>query len=97
MLSDGKANQDLAQTTGEEDYPNTRILDTYTLEFLDLPNNYFEKDLKKSIISNMKEFILEIGKDFTYVGEEYRVIDKKLLENKLREIKDIVEENNKNE
>lgn len=73
MLSDGKANQSLVQTTGEEDYPNTRILDTYSLEFLDLPNNYSEKDLKKSIISNMKDFILEIGKDFTYVGEEYRV------------------------
>ena len=73
MLSDGKANQSLTQTTGEEDYPNTRILDTYSLEFLDLPNNYSEKDLKKSIISNMKDFILEIGKDFTYVGEEYRV------------------------
>lgn len=73
MLSDGKANQSLSQTTGEEDYPNTRILDTYSLEFLDLPNNYSEKDLKKSIISNMKDFILEIGRDFTYVGEEYRV------------------------
>ena len=73
MLSDGKANQSLTKVTGEEDYPNTRILDTYSLEFLDLPNNYSEKDLKKSIISNMKDFILEIGKDFTYVGEEYRV------------------------
>ena len=73
MLSDGKANQSLTQTIGEEDYPNTRILDTYSLEFLDLPNNYSEKDLKKSIIFNMKDFILEIGKDFTYVGEEYRV------------------------
>ena len=59
MLSDGKANQSLTQATGEEDYPNTRILDTYSLEFLDLPNNYSEKDLKKSIISNMKDFILE--------------------------------------
>ena len=55
------------------DKPNTRILDTYSLEFLDLPNQYSEKDLKKAIISNMKDFILEIGKDFTYVGEEYRV------------------------
>lgn len=73
MLSDGKANQSLTKATGEEDYPNTRILDTYSLEFLDLPNNYSEKDLKKAIISNMKDFILEIGKDFTFVGEEYRV------------------------
>lgn len=73
MLSDGKANQSLMKATGEEDYPNTKLLDTYSLEFLDLPNNYSEKDLKKAIISNMKDFILEIGKDFTFVGEEYRV------------------------
>ena len=73
MLSDGKANQSLSKTVGEEDYPNTKLLDTYSLEFLDLPNQYSEKDLKKAIISNMKDFILEIGKDFTYVGEEYRV------------------------
>ena len=73
MLSNGKANQSLAKVEGDEDYPNTRILDTYSLEFLDLPNQYSERDLKKAIISNMKDFILEIGKDFTYVGEEYRV------------------------
>ena len=73
MLSNDKANQSIEKATGEEDYPNTRILDTYSLEFLDLPNQYSEKDLKKAIISNMKDFILEIGKDFTYVGEEYRV------------------------
>ncbi len=73
MLSDGKANQSLSETTGEEDYPNTKLLDIYSLEFLDLPNNYSEKDLKKAIISNMKDFILEIGKDFTFIGEEYRV------------------------
>ena len=73
MLSDGKAHQSLSKTVGEEDYPNTKLLDTYSLEFLDLPNQYSEKDLKKAIISNMKDFILEIGKDFTYVGEEYRV------------------------
>lgn len=73
MLSEGKANEGLAKVEGDEDYPNTRILDTYSLEFLDLPNQYSESDLKKAIISNMKDFILEIGKDFTYVGEEYRV------------------------
>lgn len=73
MLSDGKANQSLSKAVGEEDYPNAKILDTYSLEFLDLPNHYSEKDLKKAIISNMKDFILEIGKDFTYVGEEYRI------------------------
>ena len=47
ILSDGKANQSLAKIEGDEDYPNTRLLDTYSLEFLDLPNQYSEKDLKK--------------------------------------------------
>jgi len=38
-----------------------------------LPEKYDEKDLRKAIIHNLKNFILEIGKDFTFVGEEYRV------------------------
>ena len=49
------------------------FLDTYTLEFLDVPETVSEKDLQKSIIHNLKDFILEIGKDFSFVGEEYRL------------------------
>ena len=49
------------------------FLDTYTLEFLDVPETVNEKDLQKSIIHNLKNFILEIGKDFSFVGEEYRL------------------------
>ncbi len=50
-----------------------RILDTYVLEFLDLPEQYSEQNFKKAIIRNLKQFILEFGKDFTFIGEEYRV------------------------
>ncbi len=49
------------------------FLDTYTLDFLDVPEVVSEKDLQKSIIKNLKNFILEIGKDFSFVGEEYRL------------------------
>lgn len=49
------------------------FLDNYVLDFLDLPENFSEYDLQKSIIRNLKNFILEIGKDFTFIGEEYRV------------------------
>ena len=73
MLSNGNASISTEKLIDEDDYPNTRILDTYSLEFLDLPNNYKEKDLRDAIIENMKTFILEIGKDFTFVGKEYRV------------------------
>jgi predicted nuclease of restriction endonuclease-like (RecB) superfamily len=48
------------------------FLDTYVLEFLNLPKRVTENDLQKAIIRNLKNFILEIGKDFTFVGEEYR-------------------------
>lgn len=47
--------------------------DTYVFEFLDLPKNYSEKNLRKALTSNLKDFILELGKGFSFVGEEYRV------------------------
>lgn len=49
------------------------FLDNYVLDFLNLPAVVSEHDLQKSIIQNLKDFILEIGKDFTFIGEEYRV------------------------
>ena len=73
MLSDGKQLPTINKTIDEDDYPNTKILDTYSLEFLDLPNEFSEKDLKNAIIKNLKDFILEVGKDFTFIGDEYRV------------------------
>jgi len=49
------------------------LRDSYVLEFLELPANHKEKDLRKAIVGNLKDFILEFGKDFTFAGEEYRV------------------------
>lgn len=73
ILSDGKAHQSTVKFINEDKIPNTRLLDTYSLEFLNLKEDYSEKDLRKAIIKHMKEFILEIGKDFSFVGEEYRI------------------------
>jgi len=47
--------------------------DSYVLEFLGLPDSHSESDLKKALVNNMKTFILELGKDFIFVGEEYRL------------------------
>lgn len=52
---------------------NEVFKDNYVLDFLALPTNFSEKTLRKSILENLKQFILEFGKDFTFVGEEYRV------------------------
>jgi len=56
-----------------EDTIKDKFLDTYVLEFLDLPEKYSEQDLRKAIVHNLKNFVLEVGRDFTFVGEEYRV------------------------
>jgi predicted nuclease of restriction endonuclease-like (RecB) superfamily len=50
-----------------------QFLDSYVLDFLHLPEKHPEETLQKAIIANMKSFLLEIGKDFTFVGEEFRV------------------------
>ncbi len=68
VLSSGKQPPELVPQTVR----NT-ILDTYVLEFLDLPEQYSERNFRKAIIQNLKQFILEFGKDFTFIGEEYRV------------------------
>lgn len=47
--------------------------DSYVLEFLGLPETHSENDLQKGLVKHMKAFILELGKDFLFVGEEPRL------------------------
>jgi predicted nuclease of restriction endonuclease-like (RecB) superfamily len=47
--------------------------DPYIFEFLDLPEGHSEKELEKALILNLRKFILEIGKEFTYMGNQYRL------------------------
>jgi len=49
------------------------LRDSYVFEFLDVPKRHKEKELRKAIIANLRDFILEFGKDFSFVGEEYRI------------------------
>ena len=49
------------------------FLDQYVVEFLDLPDTFHENDFRKALVKGMRDFILELGKDFTFVGEEYPI------------------------
>lgn len=51
------------------------IKDPFVLEFLDIKENtdYLESDLEKNIIEHLKDFLLELGKGFTYVGNQVRL------------------------
>jgi predicted nuclease of restriction endonuclease-like (RecB) superfamily len=47
--------------------------DRYVLEFLGLPESHNENDLQKALVRHMKALILELGKDFLFVSQEYRL------------------------
>ena len=47
--------------------------DSYVFEFLNLPESHNERDLQRGLVKQMKNFILELGKDFLFIGEEYKL------------------------
>jgi predicted nuclease of restriction endonuclease-like (RecB) superfamily len=54
-------------------FPAGIFKDPYIFEFLDLPEAHSEKDLEKALTKNLRKFILEIGKGFTYMGNQFRL------------------------
>ncbi len=57
----------------QSNLPQNLFKDPYIFEFLDLAEGHSEKDLEKALIINLQKFILEIGKGFTYMGNQYRL------------------------
>jgi predicted nuclease of restriction endonuclease-like (RecB) superfamily len=49
----------------------TVFKDSYLVEFADLPGNHSEKDLQHGLIENLKQFLVELGRDFCFVGSQY--------------------------
>jgi predicted nuclease of restriction endonuclease-like (RecB) superfamily len=51
------------------------IKDPYVLEFLGIEENkaYQEKDLEKALIDRLRDFMLELGKGFSFVGRQKRI------------------------
>lgn len=45
--------------------------DSYLVEFLDLPHSHAEADLHRGLLQRLKDFLIELGRDFCFVGSEY--------------------------
>jgi predicted nuclease of restriction endonuclease-like (RecB) superfamily len=45
--------------------------DSYVMEFLQLPAGHGEADLQRGLLSKLKQFLLELGSDFCFVGSEF--------------------------
>lgn len=48
----------------------TVFRDAYLVEFLDLSDGHREADLHKSLVRNLRHFLVELGRDFCFVGSE---------------------------
>jgi predicted nuclease of restriction endonuclease-like (RecB) superfamily len=55
-----------------KDITNT-FKDSYVFEFLNLSEQHSESELQHGLISQMKKFILELGKDLLFIGDEYKL------------------------
>ena len=55
--------------------PNAPVMfkDTLFIDFLNLPKKHSETKLRNGLIEHMKQFILELGKDFIFMDQEYRL------------------------
>lgn len=62
------------QTTPSSDNLQYTFKDPYLLDFLNLGNAYLEKDLEQAILDELEKFILELGKGFTFVERQKRMI-----------------------
>jgi predicted nuclease of restriction endonuclease-like (RecB) superfamily len=56
-----------------ESYPEAASVfkDSYFVEFLHLPQDHSERDLQQGLIENLKQFLIELGRDFCFVGSQY--------------------------
>ncbi len=70
MIGNSKLSTALRETN--HDLSNT-FKDSYVFEFLNLSDPHSESDLQRGLVRQMKNFILELGKDFLFIGEEYKL------------------------
>lgn len=68
----GNSKLSTALRENNHDLTNT-FKDSYVFEFLNLPDPHNESDLQRGLVRQMKNFILELGKDFLFIGEEYKL------------------------
>jgi predicted nuclease of restriction endonuclease-like (RecB) superfamily len=67
--------QELAQLQQQPENvsPALFLKDPYLLDFLDLKDNFTEKDLENAILMELERFLLELGSDFAFMGRQKRI------------------------
>ncbi|MEM1253986.1 MAG: PDDEXK nuclease domain-containing protein [Cyanobacteria bacterium P01_H01_bin.21] len=65
---------DLVKQRQEPTVAKDVVKDPYVFEFLELPEqNYRETELENRLIEKLEQFLLELGKGFAFIGQQYRI------------------------
>lgn len=71
VLSPPKVSAALTQIQG--DATAAVFKDAYSVEFLNLPADHTEADLHRGLLHQLRTFLIELGRDFCFVGSEFAV------------------------
>jgi predicted nuclease of restriction endonuclease-like (RecB) superfamily len=69
----GQTNFDKAVPEKYRHQAKLAVRDEYNFEFLEIADEHAEKEMEAAILKNMRRFLLEMGGDFTFVGNQYRL------------------------
>jgi predicted nuclease of restriction endonuclease-like (RecB) superfamily len=50
------------------------IKSVYNLDFLDITKSVIERELERRLVERIKRFMLELGKGFSFLGNQYRLV-----------------------
>jgi len=49
------------------------VKDSYSFDFLEMSEDYSEREMELGLIKNIRKFLLEMGGDFSFIGNQYRL------------------------
>lgn len=71
----------LNQTNFENTLPDSiknqaylAVKDEYTFDFLNLADEHSESDLEQALVQNIRSFLVELGHNYTFIGNQYKII-----------------------
>ena len=57
----------------DSDLVNKTLKDPYIFDFITLHENYKEKELEEALLDKIRDVLLELGKGFSFVGNQYKI------------------------
>ena len=72
-IGKGANNFKLALPPADSDLVNKMMKDPYIFDFLTLKEGYKEKELERAMTERIKNVLMELGKGFSFVGNQYKI------------------------